>query len=195
MNKYSVNRCGRFLLVLIMALVFPLKVFSAPKVSDQRQAFITYALSFQGRPYVHGAVGPNSFDCSGYIWYLAHNFSDYVHRNNLPESCLNGFPVNLPRISHDMYVSKDVVTFTDDSEREPGDLIFYKDLDNPGKIQHVGIYLGKSKAHGGKRVFISAVSAGPATGIVIRTIDEPYWAKRFMCYGRIVPRTKDAPKV
>jgi cell wall-associated NlpC family hydrolase len=191
MNKLHFKKSLILFFLLNLTFFLPSKIFAAPGVTAERQAFITYALGFQGKPYIRGATGPDAFDCSGYIQYLFINFKSYCRKNNIPVD-LDKFPDTFPRIAQDMYLSEKITKLTGEQirEREPGDLIFFKNLET-GKIQHIGLYLGKSKAHGGKRVFISAVSDGPATGIVIRTIDEKYWAQRFLCYARFLPRSNN----
>ena len=44
----------------------------------------------------------------------------------------------------------------------------------------------------GKRVFISAVSDGPETGVVIRAMDEKFWKEHYFSSGRILPASKDS---
>ena len=49
------------------------------EASEQAKEFLSIASSKLGCPYVWGAKGPNSFDCSGYVWW-----------------CLNQAGVNVP---------------------------------------------------------------------------------------------------
>lgn len=93
--------------------------------SQKVQAIINLAKSKLGCPYVWGAEGPNSFDCSG--------FTQYVFKN--------GANITLPRVSKDQgkvgeYVSK--------SNLQPGDLVFF-DSSYGNNINHVGIYLGNNE--------------------------------------------------
>lgn len=93
--------------------------------SQKVQAIINVAKSKLGSPYVWGAEGPNSFDCSG--------FTSYAFRN--------GAGVRLPRVSRDQakvgeYVSK--------ANLQPGDLVFF-DNNFGSNINHVGIYLGNNE--------------------------------------------------
>ena len=93
--------------------------------SQKVQAIINVAKSKLGSPYVWGAEGPNSFDCSG--------FTSYAFRN--------GAGVTLPRVSRDQakvgeYVSK--------ANLQPGDLVFF-DNNFGSNINHVGIYLGNNE--------------------------------------------------
>lgn len=79
-----------------------------------------YLASLQkGKPYVYGAAGPNSFDCSGLVQYV------FKHLGR-----------NLPRTAQAQY---NYSTKVPQSAKQPGDLIFYGSENN---ITHVGIYAG-----------------------------------------------------
>ena len=86
-------------------------------------AFLTAAESRLGMPYVWGANGPTSFDCSGLVqWSLAQA------------------GVVMPRVAADQAQAGPAVPL---SQLEPGDLLFYHtDPTAPGYISHVAIYLG-----------------------------------------------------
>lgn len=81
------------------------------------------ALSRQGLPYVYGAAGPASFDCSGLVqWSFAQA------------------GIVMPRVAADQALSGPAVPV---SELQPGDLLFYHtDPTAPDYISHVAIYLG-----------------------------------------------------
>jgi len=86
-------------------------------------AFLTAAESRLGLPYVWGATGPNSFDCSGLVqWSLAQA------------------GVVMPRVAAAQAQAGPAVSL---SQLTPGDLLFYHtDPTAPGYISHVAIYLG-----------------------------------------------------
>ncbi|OHV46001.1 glycoside hydrolase [Parafrankia colletiae] len=75
-----------------------------------------------GKPYVYGAEGPSSFDCSGLV--------QYVYRQ---------LGKNLPRTTDQQYAA---TTRISQYNKAPGDLIFFG---SPGNIYHVGIYAGDGK--------------------------------------------------
>jgi cell wall-associated NlpC family hydrolase len=81
------------------------------------------AMSRRGLPYVWGAAGPESFDCSGLVqWSFAQA------------------GVVMPRVAADQARSGPAVPV---SQLAPGDLLFYHtDPTAPGYISHVAIYLG-----------------------------------------------------
>lgn len=101
------------------------------------------ALNQVGDPYRWGAVGPNSFDCSGLVYY---SYSE------------NGR--NVPRTSRSLRAA---TTKVSRAEARPGDLVF---SGNP--VHHVGIYVGNGRmvhAPGaGRRVQISSVVGGSVFG-------------------------------
>ena len=84
------------------------------------------ALSRLGLPYVWGAAGPASFDCSGLVqWSFAQA------------------GVTMPRVAADQARTGPPVPV---SQLQPGDLLFYHtDPTDPGYISHVAIYLGGGK--------------------------------------------------
>ena len=95
---------------------------SAPVI----HAFLQAAVSRLGMPYVWGANGPTSFDCSGLVqWSFAQA------------------GVVMPRVAADQARTGPAVPV---SQLAPGDLLFYHtDPTAPGYISHVAIYLGGGK--------------------------------------------------
>lgn len=80
---------------------------------------MAYANNFLGTPYVWGANGPTSFDCSGFVKYVYSNFG-----------------VDLERGTYDQ-VNQGVSVAREDLQ--PGDLVFFGSSSDP---HHVGIYVG-----------------------------------------------------
>ena len=76
-----------------------------------------------GCPYVWGATGPNTFDCSG--------LTSWVHKQ---------FGITIPRTS--LAQSKSG-TYIFKSNLRPGDLVFFKTTSAP--VGHVGMYVGDGK--------------------------------------------------
>ncbi|MDA0638425.1 C40 family peptidase [Nonomuraea sp. MCN248] len=93
---------------------------------EQLTAALRAAASKLGRPYVWGAEGPDSFDCSGLVqWAFAQA------------------GVKMPRVTHQQWVTGPQVPL---SQAHPGDLLFWRhDPTNPGYISHVAIYWGDGK--------------------------------------------------
>ncbi len=88
--------------------------------------FLKAGLGRQGLPYVWGASGPNSFDCSGLVqWAMARA------------------GIQMPRVAADQARTGPAVPV---SQLQPGDLLFYHtDPTDPGYISHVAIYLGNDE--------------------------------------------------
>ncbi|EFL39607.1 NlpC/P60 family protein [Streptomyces fungicidicus] len=78
---------------------------------------IAFARAQIGKPYVWGATGPGSYDCSG-----------------LTQAAWKAAGVTLPRTTYDQV---DAGTTVPVSQAQPGDLVFFYD-----DITHVGIYIG-----------------------------------------------------
>lgn len=156
---------------------FDYKNMSANEISSMRQDFIDYSLTLLGIPYIFGSENPSvGLDCSSFVRY----------------SAKNGINVDLPRTAQEQY---DSIVKISASEREPGDLLFFRGY---GKIDHVGIYLGRYEGEGdfyGKEIFINAASEGPRTGVTISSLDAPYWKKHYSCSGRFIPSTKEIAEV
>lgn len=114
-------------------------VNSLSRGSSRGVDLVSYSYQFMGRPYVWGASGPSSFDCSG--------FTAYVYKN---------FGVYLDHYTGSQYaVGKSVSR----SELIPGDLIFFN---TTSSISHVGIYVGEGQfihaSSGGGKVTVSDLS-------------------------------------
>ncbi|MET7489766.1 NlpC/P60 family protein [Streptomyces sp. NPDC005538] len=78
---------------------------------------LAFARAQVGKPYVWGATGPGSYDCSG-----------------LTQAAWKAAGVTLPRVTTDQVNAGTTVSLAD---AQPGDLVFFYD-----DISHVGIYIG-----------------------------------------------------
>lgn len=129
-----------------------------------RDTLVTEAKKYVGCPYQSGGIGPDSFDCSGFVYYVARQSIQY----------------QLPRMTKNMYNSAKVVP---DSRREPGDLVFFKTTGD-GSISHVGIYIGKNQ-------FIHSASDGPNTGVILSSLNESYWKAHYSGAGQFLPSGRE----
>lgn len=109
------------------------------QIPNKVQAVIDLAFKQLGKPYVWGDEGPNSFDCSGLMYYVFKNAANII----------------LPRTSSAQY---NIGVGVSKSNLQAGDLIFFT-TDGTGKITHVAMYIGDSKMihapHTGKNVEIA----------------------------------------
>ncbi|WP_030145549.1 NlpC/P60 family protein [Streptomyces violaceorubidus] len=78
---------------------------------------ISFARAQIGKPYVWGATGPDSYDCSG-----------------LTQAAWKAAGVTLPRVTYDQVNAGTTVSV---SQAQPGDLVFFYN-----DISHVGLYIG-----------------------------------------------------
>jgi len=113
-----------------------------PTTSAAPTSVVSAALDFAraqlGKPYVWGATGPDSFDCSG-----------------LTQAAYAAAGVRLPRVAQDQWFAGPHV---DLGAIQPGDLLFWaSDTSAPATIHHVAFYLG-----GGQ------ILAAPHTGDVVK---------------------------
>lgn len=106
---------------------------------------LRYAMSKLGSPYVWGASGPSTFDCSGLTMWAYKQVG-----------------INLPHYTGSQW---NAGTHVSESQMQPGDLIFfYSDL------HHMGMYVGGGKMihapHTGDVVRIASLAGRPIAGVV-----------------------------
>ena len=103
---------------------------------------VAVALAQLGSPYVWGAEGPSTFDCSG-----------------LTSFAYAAAGVTIPRVSRAQFAAYAGMRPVDRLHLVPGDLVFFADNPrNPSTIHHVGMYIGRG-------LMVEA----PHTGAVVRT--------------------------
>lgn len=101
-------------------------VDSASTVNSELAAqVVAYAKQFMGLPYVYGADGPNSFDCSGFTSYVYKHFGYSLNRSAAGQYS-NGAAVDLSQI-------------------QLGDLILWRSYGSSRVATHVGIYIGNNQ--------------------------------------------------
>ena len=125
--------------------------------TNKVQAVIDLAHKQLGKPYVWGAEGPNSFDCSGLIYYVYKNAAG----------------ITLPRTSSAQYSAGVAVSR---SNLTAGDLIF-SSTDGTGNITHVAIYVGDGQ-------MIHAPRTGKNVEKV--SINNSYWNKAYVGARRVL---------
>jgi len=112
------------------------------RASPAARKAVEVALAQLGSPYVWGAEGPSTFDCSG-----------------LTSFAYAAAGVTVPRVSRAQFAAYAGMRPVDSRHLVPGDLVFFADSPgNPGTIHHVGMYIGRG-------LMVEA----PHTGAVVRT--------------------------
>ena len=115
-----------------------------------RDQIITFAQTKLGSPYVWGATGPNTFDCSGFVGYVFKKAAN----------------VNLPRVSSSQATFRPRIASMNMAK---GDLVFFETT-GKGRISHVGIYMGN-------RQFIHASSGSKR--VTVSSLDSNFYTKTF----------------
>ncbi|KOV85991.1 glycoside hydrolase [Streptomyces sp. NRRL WC-3618] len=95
----------------------PATTVPASSYATKADKALAFARAQVGKPYVWGAAGPDSYDCSG-----------------LTQAAWRAAGVTLPRTTYDQVNAGTTVSLSD---IQPGDLVFFYD-----DISHVGLYIG-----------------------------------------------------
>ncbi|MCL2078757.1 MAG: peptidoglycan DD-metalloendopeptidase family protein [Oscillospiraceae bacterium] len=128
----------------------------APMGDGSFAALLAVAEAQLGKPYVWGAAGPNSFDCSGFTSYVL-NTSGVTNIGRQTAQGLYNMCVPIPQ-----------------SALEPGDLVFLTGTYSAAHpVTHVGIYIG-----GG-----TIIHAGNPVGYA--QLNSTYWQSHYYAAGRI----------
>ncbi|MGW2815185.1 NlpC/P60 family protein [Streptomyces sp. NPDC001415] len=113
--------------------------------TERAAAAVSFAYGALGKPYVWGATGPSSFDCSG-----------------LTQAAWKAAGVGLPRTT---YTQINAGSRVARSQLAPGDLVFFY-----SGISHVGLYIGGGQMihapHPGAPVRIAPIDEMPFAGAV-----------------------------
>ena len=117
----------------------------------RRASLIAAALSQVGKPYVWGAAGPDSFDCSGLVQWAYRQAG-----------------VLMPRTAAEQFLTGQHIPL---SSAAPGDLLFWTyDPNDPTFVDHVAIYLGNGMMvvapHTGLNVEVVPVPTDSMAGVV-----------------------------
>jgi len=126
-------------------------------------SIIKFALAQQGKRYKYGTFGPNTFDCSGLMYYTFNHFNIPIGRSSR-DQYLNGVKIDI----------KDI---------KPGDLVFfYRGKRSRNYIGHVGLVIDVDTL----KNFTFVHASTPKTGVRIDHSDRPGYANTFVGARRIV---------
>lgn len=134
-------------------------------VSEQitlADSIINYGRKYLRLPYGSIAAGRNRFDCSGFTSHVFGTFGYQLRRSSAEQAR------QFPAISV--------------SELRPGDLVFYQGRSLNGRVGHVGIVV-ETRGNGQ----FSFIHASVQEGITITNSSAPYYARRFVSAGRVLP--------
>jgi cell wall-associated NlpC family hydrolase len=110
----------------------------------------SFALRYQGYPYVWATAGPSSFDCSGFTYWVTKNVTGADIGRGLFTQVAAGTPVSRANL-------------------QPGDLVFFQNTYTWG-LSHSGVYIGNNQ-------FIHAENE--TTGVKISDLNSTYYSTRW----------------
>ena len=114
-------------------------------------AMVDYAMRYLGYPYIWATHGPNSFDCSGFTYWVVLNVTGQNIGAGTWTQWETGAPVQYGSL-------------------RPGDLVFFQNTYTVG-LSHVGMYIGNDQ-------FIHAENEN--TGVRISSLTSTYYATRYL---------------
>jgi peptidoglycan DL-endopeptidase CwlO len=123
LRQTLVSELGPHVHALLLRQVIVIRDSGEFLTRDQINTVLQTAAHEVGKPYVWGAEGPDSFDCSGLVqWSFA------------------AAGIRMPRVSQQQWFAGPHVNYSD---ARPGDLLFWHyDPTDPTDIDHVAIYAG-----------------------------------------------------
>ena len=122
------------------------------------QAAVDEAYGLLGAPYVYGACGPDSFDCSGLvIWCYS----------------AQGYDFGSARVTDSLWAMCAEIS---EEDLEVGDLVFMNHYSNGYEWGHVGMYFGDGKV-------IHTASAG--TGVTVEPLHGSWLDDNGLAFGRL----------
>jgi len=119
---------------------------------EKIQYVIKLALEKQGKPYVYGSFGPDSFDCSGFVYWCYKQIGIKLKDSAYKQ----GYDDSLMKVAYD--------------DLKPGDLVFFNTVDDSDLSDHSALFLGNGK-------FIHASSS--ARKVIISTLSSGYYKRNF----------------
>ncbi|MBR0207156.1 MAG: peptidoglycan-binding protein [Clostridia bacterium] len=134
---------------------------TAIKTSPGKKTYANVVAAAQdqlGKPYVWSTEGPDSFDCSGLVYYCLKQSGHSVSRKSAKGFSQNG--------SWQLISSM--------SDLKAGDLVFFKS-DSKDTVNHTGICISSS----------TMIHASSSKGKVVKSsLHQSYWERNFVCGRR-----------
>ena len=131
-----------------------------PTIDSKANTVVHAALEKQGCKYVYATHGPNTFDCSGLVYYAYKQIG-----------------ITLPASAHKQgYTSGTQITY---DQLRPGDIVCFNTSDDgeDDLVDHTGIYIGSGQ-------FVHASSA--AGKVIVSRLDKDYYHTAFVWGRRIL---------
>lgn len=138
------------------------------------QKAVDLAYSKLGCRYVYGTQGPNTFDCSGLVYWIYHTQLGYTMGRTATAQWKNGIQISFD-MSHPGKALK------------PGDLVYFRSSPGSSSIGHIGIYVGATyngaSTPYGEFSFIHASNS--TTGVIWGNLNTDYYRSRIYGARRI----------
>jgi len=145
--------------ILFFIFLFVVTGCAKNSIDTKKLNILELAQSKLGSPYSYGKAGENSFDCSGFVYYVFLKNGYHIPRTSKAQS----------------QMSKQKIY--DKNKLLPGDILFFDTADR-GWVNHSGIYLGNMR-------FIHA-SSGKAYSVTISRLDKGFYKDRFKWGIRVI---------
>ena len=125
------GKCKRKIVAFVLFITMAMPILAKPTetyaASSKSSKIITLAKKQLGKKYVWADEGPDTFDCSGFIWYVYKNVAK----------------ISIPRTSKDQGIYG---TYVSIKNLKPADLVFFDTVGvKDNIISHVGIYIGNNR--------------------------------------------------
>ena len=170
-NTYNRNMKKFFVyfISIISFLFLPLAAWSEEELTQSevrvlRERFIKEAKNSIDAPYTSGKRGPATFDEAGFVHFYVQTVLEIV----------------LPATVRGIYDFAQIVA---DSEREPGDLVFFRNSDGSA-ITDMGIYLGNGK------FLACSKNYGNKKSVQEYSMKDAGWKNSYAATGKLLPQSK-----
>lgn len=137
------------------------KANSKPEEHSKASEVVAFSKGYLGTSYQYGGTSEKGMDCSGLIYM----------------SFINGANIYLPRTTKELAKEGKRIPLRN---IQKGDLVFFKTKKLRVKINHAGLVI----AHDSEGIHF--IHASTSKGVMISSLNEPYWSKAFAHARRVL---------
>ena len=150
----------KFWLIILFIIIFLFLIF-LPR-QKPTSPLVTESILHLEKSYSYGAIGPDSFDCSGFVYYCVKQAYDII----------------IPRTAYEQGYNNNYEKIEDIKNLKKGDLLYFNTIRSDKDLSdHTGIYIGNNE-------FIHCSSA--IGKVVISKIENNYYSRRFSWGRRLI---------